>query len=183
MKRQLRRVTRQRIGPSGRAALQLLACCPRVPTDVVGVLLGMGHTRSAAQLLLRLRTAGLAHYKTVRPGPMVGPRSVRLWTLTTAGHAIVSPRGLAPSSDERAHLQDGKPEHRRDAARQRDVPMQIVVYRLLARIVGSLDRPMRITPGSIRGSVRSSRSMAVCGMCDYRRPRCSSTGEWLVRRH
>jgi len=34
-----------------------------MPTDVVAVLLGMRHARSAAQLLLRLRTAGLAHYK------------------------------------------------------------------------------------------------------------------------
>src|SRR6266542_4595543 len=51
---------RMRVGPSGRAALLLLACCPRLPTDVVASLLRLRHTRSAGQLLLRLRTAGLA---------------------------------------------------------------------------------------------------------------------------
>ncbi len=63
VKHSVEETARTRIGPSGRAALHLLACCPRMPTDVVAVLLGMRHARSAAQLLLRLRTAGLAHYK------------------------------------------------------------------------------------------------------------------------
>src|ERR1700704_2523663 len=90
-----------RIGPSGRTALQLLACCPRIPTDVVGVLLGLGHLDSAAQLLARLRRGGLAQSEAVSPGPLLGSRSVRLWPLTTAGHTILSMRGLAPSLEGR----------------------------------------------------------------------------------
>src|SRR5919202_6591216 len=84
-----------RVGPSGRAALQLLACCPRLPTDVVGALMGMRHTRSGAQLLLRLRTAGLVRFEMARTGPLVGSRGVRLWRLTPAGRAFLDRRGLA----------------------------------------------------------------------------------------
>src|SRR6202171_2128061 len=113
MNAQLGQAAQQRIGPSGRAALQLLACCPRIPTDVVGVLLGVQHARSAAQLLARLRAASLARYEMASPGPVVGSRFGRLWTLTTAGHAIVSMRGLAPSAEERAQLPYGRPEHSR----------------------------------------------------------------------
>jgi len=50
-----------RIGRSGRAALQLLACCPRMPTNVVGVLLGHRQAVTTAQLLARLRRAGRHH--------------------------------------------------------------------------------------------------------------------------
>ena len=46
---------RTRIGPSGRSALELLACCPRMPTDVLGVLLGHRQPVTTAQLLARLR--------------------------------------------------------------------------------------------------------------------------------
>src|ERR1700674_3931005 len=101
MKPRLGQATRQRIGPSGRAALQLLACCPRIPTDVLGLVLGMRHTGSAAQLLARLRAGSLVRCERVRPGPVVGSRSVRLWTLTSAGQAIATLRGLAPSAEER----------------------------------------------------------------------------------
>ena len=36
----------------------------------------------------KLRTAGLAEYESVRPGPLVGSRVVRMWTLTPAGQVI-----------------------------------------------------------------------------------------------
>lgn len=133
-----------RIGPSGRAAFQLLACCPRIPTDVVGVLLRLQHARSAAQLLLRLRTAGLAQYETVRPGPVVGSRVIRLWTLTTAGRAILGKRGLVPSEEAIGLLPYSRPARWHNAARQRDVPMLVVVYRLLACVVHASDRPVRV---------------------------------------
>ncbi|MDQ6669662.1 MAG: replication-relaxation family protein [Chloroflexota bacterium] len=136
--------TRRRLGPSGRAALHLLACCPRVPTDVVASLLRVRHARSAAQLLLRLRIAGLTDYETVRPGPLVGSGSVRLWTLTPAGHAVLRERVLAPPEEARSQLPNGEPAKCRDVARQRDVPMLVATYRLLASVVRELDRPVRI---------------------------------------
>ena len=88
-----------RIGPSGRAALHLLACCPRMPTDVVAAVLGMRHARSAAQLLARLRRARLAQYRVTRLGPLLGSQPVRLWTLTpgwTGGRHQQRPRAIAP---------------------------------------------------------------------------------------
>ena len=145
MKPRLGQAARHRIGPSGRAALQLLACCPRIPTDVLGVLLGIPHARSVAQLMARLRAGSLVRYEIVRPGPVAGSRSVRLWTLTATGRAIVTMRGLAPSSEERAQMPYGSPERFRDPARQRDVPLLIITYRLLGQVVSSLDMPMRIT--------------------------------------
>ncbi|HEY8801533.1 MAG TPA: hypothetical protein VIN00_00515, partial [Candidatus Dormibacteraeota bacterium] len=126
MKPRLGQAARHRIGPSGRAALQLLACCPRIPTDVVGVLLGIPHARSVPQLMARLRAGSLVRYEIVRPGPVAGSRSVRLWTLTATGRAIVTMRGLAPSSEERAQMPYGRPERLRDPARQRDVPLLII---------------------------------------------------------
>jgi hypothetical protein len=131
-----------RIGSSGRAALRLLACCPRVPTDVAALLLGMRHTRSAAQLLLHLRTARLARYTTMRPGPLLGSKAVRLWRLTPAGQAIVSTLGLAPPLETRNRLPYGQPARWRDVARQRGLPMLVAAYRLLARVVGDVDRPV-----------------------------------------
>jgi len=77
-----------RIGPSGRAVLQLLAGCARMPTNVVGVLLGHRHAVTTAQLLARLRRAGLAHYQVTRLGPLLGSRPVRLWTVTAAGTVV-----------------------------------------------------------------------------------------------
>lgn len=137
--------TRRRLGPSGRAALHLLACCPRVPTDVVASLLRLRHARSAAQLLLRLRIAGLTDYETVRPGPLVGSGSVRLWTLTPAGHAVLGARRLAPPAEARSRLPHGAPAKCRDVARQGGVPMLVATYRLLAGVVGGLDQAVRIS--------------------------------------
>jgi hypothetical protein len=48
----------------------------------VGILFGLRHTSSAAQLLTRLQHAGLIRAETVKPGPLPGVRSVRLWSLS-----------------------------------------------------------------------------------------------------
>src|ERR1700694_2795539 len=90
--------------PSGRTALQLLGCCPRIPTDVVGVLLGMRHVSSAARLLVRLQNADLVHGETAKPGPQLGIRSVRLWSLSAVGRTIVLAGGFRPMAQERARL-------------------------------------------------------------------------------
>jgi hypothetical protein len=58
---------------------------------------------------------------------------------------MVTMRGLAQSAEERAQLPYGRPKRWRDPARQRDVPLLIVAYRLLAMVVSGLDKPMRIT--------------------------------------
>src|ERR671928_171331 len=78
------------------------------PTDVVAALLRLRHARSAAQLLRRLRAAGLAGYETVRPGPLVESRGLRLWSLTPAGRAMVAAGGLAPADEARDRLPYGR---------------------------------------------------------------------------
>jgi len=133
-----------RVGPSGCAALQLLARCPRLPTDVVARLLRMRQSRSAAQLLLRLRSAGLARCETARAGPLVGSRGVRLWTLTPAGLAFLDRHGLARSENAGGLLPYGRPARWPDTARQRDTPMLIVAYRLLAQVASIVDQPVRV---------------------------------------
>jgi hypothetical protein len=133
-----------RVGPSGCAALQLLACCPRVPTDVVATLLRMQHTRSAAQLLLRLRTTGLARFETAKPGPLVGSRRVRLWTLTHDGRTFLETRGLARSEEAVDGLPYGRPARWPETARQRDTPMLITAYRMLAEVAAGIDHPLRM---------------------------------------
>jgi Replication-relaxation len=131
------------IGPSGRAALHLLVCCPRMPTDVVAVMLRMRHARSAAQLLARLRGVGLAQYQIARLGPLLGSKPLRLWTLTPAGRAVLDGRGLALALMDDARLPYGNPERWPETARQRDLPMLVAAYRLLAEVVGNL-------PGRVR---------------------------------
>ena len=131
-------------GPSGRAALQLLACCPRIPTDVVGVLMGMRHTTSASQLLVRLQTAGLVHAEKVSPGPLLGVRSVRLWSLSALGRIVVRDGSEDLTTIEGAGLAYGGPHRRRDPRRQPDVPLLIVAYRLLAVVVAGLEPRMRV---------------------------------------
>ncbi|MDQ6672316.1 MAG: replication-relaxation family protein [Chloroflexota bacterium] len=140
MKLSLRPATPTRLGPSGRVALQLLARCSRMPTDVVGDMMRMRHARSAAQLLLRLRAAGLADYETSRPGPLVGSRTVRLWSLTPAGRALLPAPGLA--SAEHGLLPYGSAARSLGMARRRSLPMLTIVYRLLAHIVRDLDQPV-----------------------------------------
>jgi hypothetical protein len=137
-------VNRAPIGPSGRLALQLLACCPRMPTDVVGALLGIGRTASAAQLLGRLARAGVARYETARLGPLLSARPVRLWTITPAGAAALADRGLLPTPGDREHLPLGQPVVWREPIRQRDIPLLVASYRLLARAAYELGRKPRV---------------------------------------
>ena len=136
--------TSGRLGPSGRAALQLLACCPRIPTDVVAILLGMRHTSSAAQLLLRLQNADLVHAETAKPGPLLGIRSVRLWSLTAVGRTIALARGIGPMPKDQARFSYGGPHKSRDPRRQPDVPLLIVAYRLLGVVAKGLNQPVRV---------------------------------------
>jgi Replication-relaxation len=132
-----------RIGPAGRAALDLLACCPRVPTDVLTVLLGHRQAVTTAQLLARLRRTGLAQYQAVILGPRLGPRPIRLWTLTAAGRVSVATRGTATGVDASKGLY-GEPERWRDPARQRGIPLLVACYRLLAGVASGRDRPVRV---------------------------------------
>jgi hypothetical protein len=136
--------TSSRLGPSGRAALQLLACCPRIPTDVVGVLLGMRHASSAAQLLVRLQNADLVQAETTKPGPLLGIRSVRLWSLSAVGRTIVLARGIGLIPKEQARLPFGGPGTSRDPRRQPDVPLLIVAYRLLGVVASGLNQHVRV---------------------------------------
>src|SRR5437870_4657417 len=137
-------VRRTRIGPAGRAALELLACCPRMPTDVMGTLLGHRQAVTTAQLLARLYRAGLARYQLSRLGPLLGSRPVRLWTLSAAGRALVATRGPVPLSKASAQIQYGEPERQRDPARQRGIPLLVACYRLLAEAACGLGRPVRV---------------------------------------
>jgi hypothetical protein len=102
----------------------------------------MQHVRSAAQLLVRL--AGLADYRTSRPGPLVGSRTVRLWTLTPAGHALLARQGLSPPDEARDLLPYGRPARWPEVARRRSLPVLVVAYRLLTYVVQRVDRPVRV---------------------------------------
>src|ERR1700737_4826374 len=99
-----------RIGPSGRAALQLLACCPRMPTNVVGILLGHRHAVTTAQLLARLRRAGLAQDQSSRLGPLLGSRPVHLWTLTDGGRAFLAGRRTPQTPERGGRMPYGEPQ-------------------------------------------------------------------------
>ena len=134
-----------RIGPSGRAALQLLACCPRMPTNVVGVLLGHRQAVTTAQLLARLRRGGLAQDQASRLGPLLGSRPVHLWTLTADGRAFLASRGPSPTPEGAGQMRYGEPERWRDPARQRDVPA--------ARRLLPITRPGGHWPRSARARV------------------------------
>jgi Replication-relaxation len=115
-----------------------------MPTDVVAALLRMRHARSAAQLLLRLRTAGLAQFETVRPGLLIGSRPVRLWTITSTGQAEVLARGLTSLCLDRGQLPYGAGGAGREDVRQRDVPLLIATYRLLGDVARGLRQPVRV---------------------------------------
>jgi hypothetical protein len=133
-----------RPGPSGRAALELLACCPRIPTDVVGILLGLRHTSSAAQLLTRLQNADLIRAEVAKPGPLLGIRSIRLWSLSAPGRTIVLDRASGPLPEDQVRLPYGGPPRSRDPHRLPDVPMLIAAYRLLGAVVGSLHQGFQL---------------------------------------
>jgi hypothetical protein len=113
-------------------------------TDVLGVLLGHRQTVTTAQLLSRLRRASLIQYQEVTLGPLLGPRPVRLWTLTAAGRALVATRGPVARAETSTQMQYGDPERRHDPARQRGIPLLVACYRLLAEVASGLDRPVRV---------------------------------------
>jgi hypothetical protein len=144
MKTEAPPVTSWRLGPSGQAALQLLECCPPLPTDVVGVLMRMRHTSSAAQLLVRLQNADLVQVETAKPGPLLGIRSVRLWSLSALGRTIVLRRGIGPMPKDDARHPYGGPQKSRSHRRQPDVPLLIVAYRLLGIVVSGLNQPVKV---------------------------------------
>src|SRR5262245_13260959 len=113
---------RARVGPSGRAALELLACCPWMPTDVTASLLRLRHTRSVAQLLRRLARAGLVRYQTFTLGPLVAVGPLRLWTGTPAGLDMVGDR---KTSGQHQVILARMP-------RRAELPMRVAASRLLA---------------------------------------------------
>jgi len=129
-----------RVGPSGRAALRLVACCPWVPADVVGSLLQLQHTRSASQLLGRLRAAGLVHYRRLKPGPIIGNRRVRVWAATAVGRLFLKRGGLGPSGGTAGLLAYGTRARSRTSLFPRATPMLVAVYRLLANVARGMDR-------------------------------------------
>jgi hypothetical protein len=137
-------LTAVRVGLSGCEAIRLLACCPRMPTDVVAGLLGMRHTRSAAQLLLGLRSVGLVEDDSPRLGPPVGAGRARLWTLTPAGRSFVDARGLAPSEAEIDLLPFGTPNKCPVAAPHGNVQLLVAAYRLLVHWMQSSDSPVGV---------------------------------------
>ena len=91
-----------------------------------------------------MKRAGLAYDEVARPGPLVGSRAVRLWTLTPGGQALLTRRRLALRMDAGGLPPYGRPARWPDTARPRDVPMLLAAYRLLAHVVRGLDRPVRL---------------------------------------
>ena len=143
------RVRRLHVGPSSREALQLLSCCPRLPTSVVNVLLGHRQAASTSQLLTRLRRGGMVRHETGRPGPLLGSRPLRLWSLTNTGRAFVASLCTAPTVESLELAVCGQHERTRETTRQPDLPLLLACYRLLAETVllaldHGADRPPRI---------------------------------------
>jgi hypothetical protein len=120
----------RRLGPATQQMLQLLARCPRIPTDVICQLLGTRHVGSTRQLLARLRGARLAQLDTVASGALLNGRTVRLWSLTTAGRAELAKEGPLWSSTDLVSVHCGAPDGLRDPARQA-VPLLLAAYRAL----------------------------------------------------
>ena len=104
----------RRLGPAGRAMLQLLGCCPRIPTDIASQLLGHRRIGSTRQVFARLRAMGLAQVDTVTPGALLDGRTLRLWSLTPAGRRVIAERGGAPSIAHITDLPGDAPSQPRD---------------------------------------------------------------------
>src|SRR6266568_4546778 len=129
-------------GPATQEMLQLLARCPRIPTDVICQLLGPRHPGSTRQLLARLRGAGLAQLETVASGALLNGRTVRLWSLTTAGRAELANQGPLWSSTDLVSVHYGAPDRLGDPTRQA-VPLLLAAYRGLGTLVVALVMPPR----------------------------------------
>src|SRR6266542_1798113 len=82
--------------------------------------------------------------QVTRLGPLLGSRRVRLWTLTVAGQSVLDARRRLAPAAACAHLPYGAPERWPEAVHQRDLPMQVATYQLLAQAVGDLPQPVRI---------------------------------------
>src|SRR5690349_3878112 len=118
-----------RLGPASRAVLQLVACCARIPTDVAGQLLGYRQIGPLRQVLSRLKAADLIHGESVRSAAPIGGRSIRLWSLTSTGRAVLAQLRLGPSATQLGLLPYGGPSQGRDPARQA-LPALIATYHL-----------------------------------------------------
>jgi len=116
-----------------------------MPTHVVGVLLGHRQAVTTAQLLARLRRAGLARDQASRLGPLLGSRPIHLWSLTSAGRTFIATRDPALPPEDADQMQYGEPERWSDPARQRNVPLLVACYRLLAQVATGLDRPVQVS--------------------------------------
>ena len=115
-----------------------------MPGEVLAVLLGHRRVASTMQLLARLRRAGLVRGQLVRLGALAGS-PVRLWTLTAAGSQFIAGSAAGSITPARSSVRYGEPpEHWRDPARQRDIPLLLACYRLLAAVAGSLEQPVRV---------------------------------------
>ena len=133
------------LGPAGRAALQLLGCCPRMPTSVVTVLLGHRQAATTAQLLARLATRRHGAVSDRAPGPRAGLASAS----AVVTHGCGAPRiaslaaivGLPPTRTTRS---TANPNAGARPARQRDVPLLVACYHLLAELARGLDGPLRV---------------------------------------
>jgi hypothetical protein len=128
----------QKLGPATQQMLQLLARCPRIPTDVIYQLLTPKRPGSIRQLLARLRAAVLVRMETVASGALLNGRTVRLWSLTTAGRAELAKQGPLRSSTDLVSVHCGTPDRLRDPARQA-VPLLLAAYRALGTLVVALD--------------------------------------------
>jgi len=80
----------------------------------------------------------------VKPGPLLGIRSVRLWSLSAVGRTVVQARGIGPMPKDQARLPYGRPDRPRDPRRQPDVPLLIAAYRLLGVVVSGLNQRVRV---------------------------------------
>jgi hypothetical protein len=115
-----------------------------MPADVMAILLGHRRVVSTTQLLARLRRAGLASDQLAGLGALVGSR-VRLWTLTAAGHQLIAGSPAEPSAPAWGPIPYGEPPERwRDPGRQRDIPLLVACYRLLAAVASGLEQPVRV---------------------------------------
>jgi hypothetical protein len=158
----------RKLGPATQEMLQLLARCPRIPTDVICQLLGTRHPGSTRQLLARLRGAGLAQLETVASGALLNGRTVRLWSLTTAGRAELAKQGPLRSSADLIPFHYGAPARLRDPARQA-VFLLLAAYRALGTLVVALD--MHPRPRVERCELPRSRSSATRGSARMRHVR------------
>jgi hypothetical protein len=119
-------------------ALRVLDICPLVPLETFTRLVGATHRVSAYQRLARLRAARLVDVRLVDLGNVLGGRPVRVWLLTKAGREALRRKGCTLAYENAAALAAlpfGPPARPRNVRRQRDLPLLVLTYRLLAAIL------------------------------------------------